>query len=71
MDSEKPKYYTGFGLSIAFGGSALILALILEASFWWENKKRSKMSESEVREQYTEEQFMNMGDKSPLFKYTL
>lgn len=71
MDSEKPKYYTGFGLSIAFGGSALILALILEASFWWENKKRSKMSESEVREQYTEEQLMNMGDKSPLFKYTL
>ncbi|KAE8386963.1 major facilitator superfamily domain-containing protein [Aspergillus alliaceus] len=71
MDTEKPKYYTGFVLSVAFGGSALILALVLKASFWWENKRKSKLSQAEVRERYTEEQLLDMGDKSPLFKYTL
>ncbi|KAE8148085.1 major facilitator superfamily domain-containing protein [Aspergillus avenaceus] len=71
IETEKPQYYTGFGLSIAFGGSALILALVLEASFYFENKRKGKMSEEEVRERYTEEQLLDMGDKSPLFRYTL
>lgn len=71
IDSEAPKYYTGFGLSLALGGSAMILALLLELSFMWENKKRAKISEEEVRAKYTEEQLLDMGDKSPLFRYTL
>lgn len=71
LDSEKPKYYTGFGLSLAFGGSGVIVALLLELSYKWENNRRDKMSEAEVRAKYTEEELMRMGDKSPLFRYTL
>ncbi|KAF6792050.1 transporter C1002.16c-like protein 24 [Colletotrichum sojae] len=71
LDSEKPKYYTGFGLSLAFGGSGLVVALLLELSYKWGNAKRDKISEAEVRAKYTEQQLLEMGDKSPLFRYTL
>lgn len=71
LEEENPAYYTGFGLSLALGGVSLFLALILELSFVWGNKKKSKISEDEVREQYTEQQLLDMGDKSPLFRYTL
>jgi hypothetical protein len=29
------------------------------------------MSETEIRERYTDDQLLAMGNKSPLFKYTL
>ena len=70
-DSEAPQYYTGFGLSLALGGSALFLVLFLELSYVWGNRRKAKMAEGEIRERYSEEQLLDMGDKSPLFKYTL
>ncbi|KAF4214222.1 hypothetical protein CNMCM8980_006907 [Aspergillus fumigatiaffinis] len=71
IDSESPKYYTGFGLSLAFGGSGLLVALLLELSYIYGNKKKARMSETEIRERYTDDQLLAMGNKSPLFKYTL
>lgn len=38
---------------------------------WSVNKKNEKFTEDEVRAMYTEEELEKMGDKSPLFKYTL
>ena len=71
LESEKPKYYTGFGLSLAFGASGFIIAFLLEASYKWGNIRKGRMSEEEIRENYTDEELNNMGDKSPLFKYVL
>ncbi|KAL2870226.1 putative MFS transporter [Aspergillus lucknowensis] len=71
IESEKPKYYTGFGLSCALGASALIVVLVLEASFMWGNKRKARMDESEVRALYSDDDLLGMGDRSPLFKYTL
>ncbi|OGE47842.1 hypothetical protein PENARI_c036G12525 [Penicillium arizonense] len=71
LDREGPTYPTGFGLSLAFGGSALVAALILEISFVYANKLNGMMSESEIRDAYSDEQLLEMGDKSPLFRYTL
>lgn len=71
LESEKPKYYTGFGLSLAFGASGLLCSQLLELSYKWGNKKKAKMSEDEVSALYSEDQLLKMGDKSPLFKYTL
>jgi hypothetical protein len=70
LDSEKPAYYTGFGLSIAFGVTGLLTALGLEMSYVWGNKKKAKMTEHEIRATWTEDQLLRMGDKSPLFRYT-
>ncbi|KAJ5667669.1 uncharacterized protein N7477_006239 [Penicillium maclennaniae] len=71
IDKEYPTYPTGFGLSLAFGGSAFVAAVILELSFMWANKKNAAMSDVDIRSKYTDEQLLDMGDKSPLFKYTL
>lgn len=71
LDREEPTYHTGFGLSLAFGGTALLAALVLEVSFMWANKRNSALSEVDIREKYSDEQLLEMGDKSPLFKYTL
>lgn len=47
------------------------MALLIEFVLWTKNKKRAKLSEAEVREKYSEEELALMGDKSPLFRYTL
>ncbi|OHE96301.1 major facilitator superfamily transporter [Colletotrichum orchidophilum] len=70
LESEKPKYPTGFGLSLAFGGSGLIVALLLEWSYKSANARKARIAE-EAKTKYTEEELFNLGDRSPLFKYVL
>jgi hypothetical protein len=71
LESEKPVYNTGFGLSLAFGATGFIVAFLLEMSYKWGNSKKAKLSEDDVRAKYTDTELIHMGDKSPLFKYTL
>lgn len=70
LESEKPKYYTGFGLSLAFGGTGMLVALLLEWSYKTANAKKAKLEE-EARLKYTEGELFDMGDRSPLFKHVL
>lgn len=71
FDSDAPVYGTGFGLSLAFGLSGLIMALVAEATYKWGNKKKEALTEDQVHAMYTHDQLLKMGDKSPLFRYTL
>jgi hypothetical protein len=43
----------------------------MEFALWTINNRKSKMTIEEIRAKYTEQELMDMGDKSPLFKYTL
>ncbi|KAH6664729.1 major facilitator superfamily domain-containing protein [Plectosphaerella plurivora] len=70
LETEKPKYYTGFGLSLAFGASGMIVALLLEWSYKSKNKRKALIAE-EAKTKYTEEELFEMGDRSPLFKHVL
>lgn len=70
LESEKPKYYTGFGLSLAFGATGLMVAFLLEWSYKVGNANKAKL-EDEARTKYTEEELFDLGDRSPLFKYVL
>ena len=70
LDKEKPKYYTGFGLSLAFGGSGFLMCFIMEAVYKRGNAKKAKLAE-EAKIKYSEAELFDMGDKSPLFKYVL
>jgi hypothetical protein len=70
LESEKPKYYTGFGLSLAFGGTGILVAFFLEWSYKMANTKKAKLAD-EARVKYTEEELFDMGDRSPLFKHVL
>ncbi|ORY58135.1 major facilitator superfamily domain-containing protein [Pseudomassariella vexata] len=71
IESEAPSYPTGFGLSLAFGASGMLVAFFLEMSYKWSNKRKARLSEDEVRARHTEDELLDMGDKSPLFKYVL
>ncbi|KAJ5817122.1 major facilitator superfamily domain-containing protein [Penicillium robsamsonii] len=71
IDEEGPAYHTGFGLSVALAGTSLIVALVLDLHYYLQNKKRASMSEDDIKERYSGSELMAMGDKSPLFIYTL
>lgn len=70
MEKEKPKYYTGFGLSLALAGVGFFVVLLLEWSYKVGNSNKAKQAD-EARAKYTEEELFDLGDRSPLFKYTL
>lgn len=69
--SEAPRYPTAYITSFSVAAAGISAALALEFGYWTINKSRSKKSELEWRETYTSEQLDKMGDRSPLFKYTL
>lgn len=71
IEDEKPKYPTGFGASFAFAGLGVVACLVLEFLFWRINKARDQLSEEEVRAKYSQEELEKLGDRSPLFRYTL
>lgn len=71
IDSEKPKYHTGFGLGLALATTGLLMAFVLEWSYKSGNAKKAEMTEDQVRAKYTEAELMDMGDSSPLFRYVL
>lgn len=51
--------------------AALIATMVLKVTLEKINKKRDAMDESEIRAQYTEAQLIELGDKSPLFRYVV
>ena len=72
---QAPKYPTGFGTGLGISIAALIMAFILRKIFDNENKKRRQLIETEgeeaIRARYSDEELLQMGDKSPFFVYTL
>ncbi|KKA25867.1 MFS transporter [Rasamsonia emersonii CBS 393.64] len=66
--SEAPSYPTGFGCSLAFSVAGIIAVIVLDLNYSRLNRKRSRMSEEEIRRKYSDEQLASMGDKSPLFR---
>ncbi|CAI6100746.1 unnamed protein product [Clonostachys chloroleuca] len=69
--SWKPARSSGITSSFSVAGAGIIAAICLEVSYYTINAKRAKKSEEEIRVSYTEEQLEKVGDRSPLFKYTL
>lgn len=70
-EREKPKYSTGFGTSLGLAGAGVVSCVVLELTYSRINKEREKMSEEEIREKYSLEELEDMGDRSPLFRYSL
>jgi len=70
-ENEAPRYPTGFGNSLAFGAAGLIAALTLEYCLFKSNERNAEMSETEIRAKYSDEELEQMGDRSPLYKYSL
>lgn len=71
LDRLKPHYYVGYGFCFAIMLTASITAVILRTIYKRLNQQREGMSEEEIRAKYTESELLEMGDKSPFYRYTL
>lgn len=71
LDREGPRYPTGYGVSLGMICLGMAAALLMEFLLWTKNKSKAQISETEIRQQYTDEQLDSMGERSPLYKYTL
>lgn len=73
--SQAPKYPTGFGTGLGMSVAAIIMAFVLRKAFARENEKRRRMLDEEgeeaIRARYSDQELLDMGDKSPFFIYTL
>lgn len=71
IESEKPAYPTGFGLSLAFAFMGAVAVVFLDFNYSRINRKRDRMTAEEISAKYSEEKLIKMGNKSPRFRYTL
>jgi hypothetical protein len=72
LTDEAPTYPLGFGFSVG----ATVLGAMIPASIHWfllrrENKRRDGLDLATIETQYTNEQLGEMGEDSPLFRFTL
>lgn len=71
LEREAPRYPVGYGTSLAFGLAGIVAVILLETLLKRANVEKSKITEEEVRQRYSEEDLVRMGENSPLFKYAL
>ena len=71
LTREAPAYPTGYGTSLGVLAAGILIAIGLEAAFWFINRNRSRKTEDEIRSKYTEQELSDLGDRSPLYRYTL
>lgn len=71
VDWESPRYWAGYGTCLGTACAGITAAFILRKTYQRINAERDKITEEEIRARYTEAQLLDMGDKSPYFRYTL
>ncbi|PSN72954.1 retrograde regulation protein 2 [Corynespora cassiicola Philippines] len=71
IESQRPSYPLGYGFCIAIVAAAIICTLVLRTSWVRVNNKRDAMSDDDICSQYTEDELLDMGDKSPRYRYVV
>lgn len=71
QERERPRYPTGWGTCLAFVLAGVVAAFALEVAYFYVNKRRAHLGEEEIRGKYSEDVLESMGDRSPLFRYSL
>ena len=71
VGSESPRYQTGWGTSLGFICAGIVSVATLEVVYKLINKKRDKVPREEVEAKFAPEALEAMGDRSPLFRYSL
>lgn len=72
LAEQAPVYPLGFGFSVG----ATVLGAMIPATVHWfllrkENRRRDALNQDEILASHTPEQLSEMGEDSPLFRYTL
>jgi MFS family permease len=75
LANEAPKYQTGFGVSLAMLCLGITSACILRWAYARANEQHeqelAELGEDGVRAKYSAQELLDMGDRSPFFRYAL
>ncbi|RTE68843.1 hypothetical protein BHE90_016779 [Fusarium euwallaceae] len=71
LEREAPKYWTGYGICLGFTVSSIVSTFVLRMTYQKENATRERMTEDDIRRKYTDSQLIQLGDRSPYFRYAL
>ena len=71
LQSEAPSYPTGYGVAMGVSVLGITSATIIMLTFRYNNRQRERLSEEDVRDKYPDDQLAELGDRSPLYRYTL
>ncbi|EXJ62223.1 hypothetical protein A1O7_02656 [Cladophialophora yegresii CBS 114405] len=75
LAAQAPKYPTGFGVSLGCCVLGIIAAMILRVEYSRQNRARDALIEREgeeaVKARYTDQELLELGDRSPFYRYTL
>lgn len=71
LKREAPQYWTGYSVSLVVLIAAIASGVLLRIFLARNNRKREALTQDEIESKYSEEDLVGMGDKSPLFRYTL
>ncbi|KAK5940198.1 hypothetical protein PMZ80_007618 [Knufia obscura] len=71
LANQAPDYWLGYGMGCGMVSAAIVCTMILKTALEKINKQRDAMDENEIRAKYTEAQLIELGDKSPLFRYVV
>ena len=73
--AEEPRYPTGFGVSLGICIAGILAAFILRKAYQRENKKRDELlaggGQDGFTPRYTEQELLDLGDRSPFYRYTV
>lgn len=71
LTREAPHYWTGYGVSLAAVAVSLAATMFMRWRLQRINAQRDAMSLEEIHSKYTSRELQEMGDESPLFRYTI
>jgi len=71
ISTQEPRYFAGYGTCLGTACAGITAAYCLRRAYQKINSDRDQISEEEIRAKYTDAQLLDMGDKSPYFRYTL
>lgn len=71
LSKEAPHYWTGYGFILGIDCIAFITCLILRYTLMRINATRDQMTEVDIEEKYGNVDLLELGDRSPYFRYTL
>ena len=71
VESQKPRYWSGYSVSLGACIVGMCLTVLLKLSLSKENKRRDAVEAEQVKTMYTEAQLLALGDKSPLYRSAL
>lgn len=75
LEREKGVYKTGFGVSLAMCLAAIAMTFVVRFAYQRENRKKEALlrehGEEALRARYSDQEMLDLGDKSPFFRYTL